>query len=80
MNDVGSWSTVIDVAENMQLVDGKTLDDVTYGYDESVCSACRDNRINDDIHVVGLVGVVCTLMQELLNDVAETLWQSLSYL
>ena len=70
-DDMCAWTTVVDVAEDMEGVDGETLDHIGDGNDEIVGSAGRDDGIYDDIHVGSLVVVVGTLMQQLLDDVRE---------
>ena len=66
---MGAGSSVIDVAEDMQLVDGQTLNHITDGTDEIVSTACGDNRIHDHCHIGGLVDVVSTLVEQLLDDI-----------
>ena len=74
-DEMGSGATVIDVAENVQLVNGQSLNDITNGNNKVVSSARRDDGVDDDIHIGTLVGIVGALMQKLLNDVAEILGQ-----
>ena len=75
-----TWSAVVDVAKYMQLVDRQALDDIGYGYDEIVCTTSSDNSVDDDVNVIGFVGIVGTLVQKFLDDVLEILWQCLAHL
>ena len=54
-DDMGSWTTIVDVAQDMQLVDGQTLDDVTDGHDEIIGTTCGDDGINDHTDIGSLV-------------------------
>ena len=79
-DDVRPRSAVVDVAQDVQLVDGQPLYDVTQGADEVVGAPRRDDGVHDDRHVGRLVLVVGTLVQQLLNDVRELLRQRLAHL
>ena len=78
-NLVGTGASIVDVAEDMQLVDGQPLDHVADRADEVVCPSCRDDGVYDDGYVGGLVLVVGTLMQQFLNDVREVYGQRLAH-
>ena len=56
-DEVGTGSPVVYVAEYVELVDGQTLDQVTQGDDEVVCTASRDDCVDDDVEI-GLLVVV----------------------
>lgn len=77
---VGTRTTVVDVAEDMELVDSETLDDIGDRHDEVVGTPCRDDGVDDHVHVVGFVLVLRALMKELLDDIREVLRQRLAYL
>ena len=77
---MGTRAPVVDVAEDMELVDGQALDDVGDGYDEIVGATRGDDGVDNDIDVGGLVVVVGTLMKELLDDVGEIGGQRLAHL
>ena len=79
-NFMGTRAPVVDVAEDMELVDGQALDDVGDGYDEIVGATRGDDGVDNDIDVGGLVVVVGTLMKELLDDVGEIGGQRLAHL
>ena len=79
-NDVGSRTSIIDVAQNMELVDGEALDDVGYGDNEIIGSACADNRINNNIDIGCLVMIFGMLVQKLLDNIREIAWQRLAHL
>ena len=79
-DDMCAWTTVVDVAQNMELVDGKALDNVGDGYDEVVGTPCTDDGVYDDVDVSCLVMVFSMLMQEFLDDVGEVAWQRLAHL
>ena len=72
---MGTWASVVDVAQDVQLVDGQTLDDVADGHDEVVGTTCRNDGVDDDADVGGFVAVAQTLVKQLLDDVGEVLWQ-----
>ena len=77
--DVGPGPPVEDVAQDVQLVDGQTLDDVAYRNDKVVSTSRRDDRVYDDRHVCSLVNVIRTLVQQFLNDVCKLLRQRLAH-
>ena len=79
-DDVGSRSSVIDVAQDMQLVDGQTLDDVADGHDEVVGASCGDDGIDDDTDVGGLVAVAQALVEQFLDDIGEVGREGLAHL
>ena len=79
-NLVGSRAAVVDVAEDVELVDGEPLYDVTDGADEVVGASGGDDGVDDDADVGSLVLVVAALVEQLLDDVGEVLWQRLAHL
>ena len=70
-DDVGSLTTVVDVAEDVELVNGELLYDVADRYNEIVGPSGRDNGVDDAVDVGCLVGIVGGLVKQLLYDVAE---------
>ena len=72
---MGARATVIDVAQDMQLVDGQALDDVADGHDEVVCPPRGDNRIDDDADVCSLVAVAQALVEQFFDNIGEVLWE-----
>ena len=52
-----AWSAVIDVSDDMEGVDGETLDEVAHRNDEIVGTFRRDDGADDDVDVCLLVGV-----------------------
>ena len=79
-NLVGSRASVVDIAQNVELVDGQSLYDVADGTDEIVGASRRDDGIDNDGHVGSLVLVVCSLVEQFLDDIGEVLRQRLAYL
>ena len=79
-NQVGTWSAVINVAEDVQTVDGQALDEVADGYDEMVGAARADDGLDDDVEVSLLVVVLRRLVQQFLNDVCKFFRQALAHL
>ena len=79
-NDVCALSSVVDVAEDMQLVDGQSLDDVTDGYDEVVSASCGDNRIDNATNIGCLVYVISAFVHQFLDDIAKLLRKRLANL
>ena len=70
-DDMGTRSTVVDVAEDVELVDGQALDNVGYRNDKIIGTACGDDSIDDSIDIGCLIAILGALVQQLLNDVAE---------
>ncbi len=68
-NDMCSWTAVIDITEDVQLVYDKPLDNVTDCNNETVGTASRDNSANDSADVITLVLVIGTLVEQFLNNV-----------
>ena len=79
-DDMGPRSAVVDVAQDMELVDGQPVDDVADGNDEVVGPSGRDDCIDDDGDVGSLVVVVGPLVKQFLDDVAEVIGQRLAHL
>ena len=79
-NQVGTWSAVINVAEDVQTVDGQALDEVADGYDEMADAARADDGLDDDVEVSLLVVVLRRLVQQFLNDVCKFFRQALAHL
>ena len=79
-DDVGSWTSIVDIAQNMELVDSQALDDVGYSDDEIIGSACADNRINNNIDIGCLVMIFGVLVQKLLDNIREIAWQRFAHL
>ena len=74
-DEVCAWSSVKDIAEQVQFVYGETLYEVTDGYDKLVSPLCVDDALDDDIVVlVLLVRYEWRLVKELFDDVSEFLW------
>ena len=53
----------------MEAIDGQSLNQVTQGDNEIVCSSGTDNGIDDNAYLGLLVGQDGTFMQQFLNDV-----------
>ena len=68
-DDVCPRASVVDVAQDMQLVDGKALDDVADSDDEVVSPACRYDGIDDDVHIGRLVMIGKTFVKQLFDDI-----------
>ena len=79
-HDVGTWSAVVDIAQNVQLVDGQPLYDFADGRNEVVGTSGRDDRLDDGAHIVGLVLVIRMFVQQLLYDIGEICRQGFAYL
>ena len=60
--EVCAWSSVEDVAEYVQFVDGEPLYDVGDGYDEVVSATCVDDCVDDSLYVGCFVDVVGALV------------------
>ncbi len=74
---VGAGATVIDVAQDVQHVDGELLDEVTHRDDEFIDAVSRDDGLDNHIDIGLLVGVAAVLVQQLLDNVGEVLGQRL---
>ena len=57
-DDVGARPAVVDVADDVQQVDRQALDQVAHGDDEVIGPAGRDDRVDDLVHIGGLVRLV----------------------
>ena len=66
---MGTWTSVVDVTENMQLVDGQPLDYITDGADEIIGTACRNDGVNNHTDIGRLVDVGKALVEQFLNDI-----------
>ena len=79
-DDVCTRSAVIDVAHDMERIDGEPLDEVAHGDDEVVGPSGGDDGTDNHVDVGMLVGVDARLMKQLLDDVREALGQRLAHL
>ena len=79
-DDVRTGAAVVDVAQDVQLVDGQALDDVRDGHDEIVGTSSRDDSVHNDGHVGRLILVVRAFVQQFLDDVGKLLGQRLAHL
>ena len=79
-NDMRTRTTVVDIAQDMQLVDGEALDDIGDGNDEIIGTAGRDDGIYDDIDVCRLVMIFGMLVEQFLDDIGEIARQRLAHL
>lgn len=70
-DDVRTGASVVDVAQDVQLVDGQPLYHLGYGHDEVVGPARGDDGVHDDVHVGRLVSVLRVLMEQFLDDIGE---------
>ena len=70
-DDVRTGASVVDVAQDVQLVDGQPLYHLGYGHDEVVGPARGDDSVHDDVHVGRLVSVLRVLMEQFLDDIGE---------
>ena len=77
---MGSGAAIVDVAQNVQLVDGQTLDDVTDGADEIIGTTCRYDGVDNHTHIGRLIVVAQTLVQQLLDDIGKIARQRLAHL
>ena len=68
---MGSWTTVVDVAKQMELVYCQSLYHLSKSYYEIVGTACRDNGIDNNVDIGCLVGVFRAFMQQFLNDLRK---------
>ena len=75
-----SRTAIVDVAQNVQLVDGQALDDVTDGADEIIGTPCRYDGVYDDADIGCLIVIAETLVQQLLDDIGKILRQRLAHL
>ena len=57
------------VADDVQQVDRQALDQVADGDDEVIGPAGRDDRVDDLVHIGGLVRLVARLVEQFLDDV-----------
>lgn len=81
-NDMRPRPAVVNVAHDVQPVDGQALDYVADGHDESVRPPDGDDRAQDAVEVLLLVGRSrgIGLVEQLLDDVGEVLGQCLAHL
>ena len=79
-DDMRTGAAVVDVAKNVQLVDGQTLDDVTDGADEIIGTTCRYDGVYDYAYIGSLIVVAKALVQKLLDDIRKILRQRLAHL
>ena len=73
-------TAVVDIAEDVQAVDGQALDEIAEGYDEMVSAARTNDGADDDVEVGLLVVVVGTFVQQLFYNIGILLGQTLTHL
>ena len=76
-DNMRSRTAVVDVADDMQTVDGQALDEVTHRYDECVGPAGRDDGRDDLVEVGVFVGIGLGLVEQFLDYVAEVFGERL---
>ena len=75
-----AWAAVVDVADDVQMVDDKTLDQMAERDDTLLCPSDADDRVEDRL-VVRFLGVArFAFRQQLFQDVIEALRQGLAHL
>ena len=79
-DEVCARTAVVDIAEDVQAVDGQALDEIAEGDDEVVGAARADDGADDDVEVGLLVVVVGTLVQQLFYNIGILLGQALAHL
>ena len=79
-DEVCARTAVVNVAEDVQAVNGQALDEIAEGDDEVVGAARADDGADDDVEVGLLVVVIGTLVQEFLNNIGVFLGQALAHL
>ena len=79
-NKVCARTAVVNVAEDVQAVNGQALDEIAEGDDEVVGAARADDGADDDVEVGLLVVVVGTLVQQLFYNIGVFLGQALAHL
>jgi len=62
-------STVIDVTENMELVDGESLDDVGNGNNKGIGAPRVDDGVDNHVDICSLVRIFRALMEQFLDNV-----------
>ena len=67
----GSRTTVEDIADDVELVDDETVDEVADGDDERLASTDFDHGVDDGVVVVLPVGFALCLIEEFGDDVGE---------
>ena len=79
-DEVCAWSAVEDVAEQVQSVDGQTLDKAADGDNEVIGALGVDDALDNHIVILRLVGGIDVgrLVEQFLYDVLEFLWQFLT--
>ena len=73
---MGAGAAVVDVADDVETVDGQTLYQLTHGGDEVVGASRRYDGRDNLLEIVLLVGVGLGLVEQLLDYVAEVFGQS----
>ena len=72
-------TTVEDISQDMERINGQALDQLTERRDEIVGSTGADNGIDDDTHISLPVRKHGVVVQQFLNDVGEFLWQGFAH-
>ena len=79
-DDMCTRATIVDVAQDVELVDGQALDDVADGADEIVSTTCRYDGVDNHTDVGCLIVVAQTLVQQLFDDIGKIAGQRLTHL
>ena len=78
-DDVRVRPAVVDVADDVQMVDGEALDEQAQRLDERAHAVRADDGVDDGRVVGPLVHAVAILRHELLDEVGEVLRQRLAH-
>ena len=79
-DQVRTRSSVVNIANDVQQVDGQPLDQVGERNDKIVSTSRGDDRTYDLIHIGRLIRLYRRLMQQLLDDIGKLLRQGFAHL
>ena len=74
---IRAGTAVIDVAQEVQHINGQLLNQVTHGDNEFIYTMGRNDGLDNHIDISLLVWVTTMLVQKLLDDIREILGQCL---
>ena len=75
---MGTGASIIDIADDVQALDGQMLDQLGQMDDEILCNACRDDGVDLAFVIGGFVFDPFLIVKQFLKGFCHRLWQKVA--